>query len=199
MSEIQYFYLDGRVRDGNYDELTVMEQDGKKKWNQAALRRIAEPQRPSKIVCRCREEDKVEILMHVVEKPVRSGKYYLATNPKQSGRHAKGCSKRRMEESILVVPSAETESAIQHVQNVDGKTTVHIENNPFRGGLRERKETDALNEERNTLYAHQLLSRISTILGRVPWSFGSLLQRSVKSTALNTLLAWIHDVYSLGW
>lgn len=34
MSEIQYFYLGGRVRDGNYDELTVMERHGKKKWNQ---------------------------------------------------------------------------------------------------------------------------------------------------------------------
>lgn len=150
MSEIQYFYSDGRVRDGNYDELTVIEQNGRKKWNQAALRRIVEPLRPFKIVCRCREDGQ-EILMHVVEKPTGSGKYYLATNPKQSDMHEKNCPKRRMEETVIVVPPAETESAIQHVENADGTTTVHVEINPFKGGLRERQDTDVLDGDRNTL------------------------------------------------
>lgn len=117
----------------------------------AALRLIAEPLRPSKIVCRCREEDEVEILMHVVEKPVGSGKYYLATNPKQSDMHEKHCPKRRMEETVIVVPPAETESAIQHIENLDGTTTVHVEINPFKGGLREREETDVLDTDKNTL------------------------------------------------
>lgn len=148
MSEIRYFYAYGRVRDEDYEDLTVMERHGNKKWNQEALRRIAEPQRPSKIVCRCREDGE-EILMHVVEKPSGSGKYFLATNPKQSNMHAKHCPKRRMEDTVVVIPPSETESAIQHIDNGDGKTTVHIEIHPFRGGIREHDDT--LDDERNTL------------------------------------------------
>ncbi|MCL6441862.1 MAG: hypothetical protein K6T83_00105 [Alicyclobacillus sp.] len=134
--KIRFEYGDGIVREGTYEELSLRGRNGEKVWNRAALIQYVEPQRPTRILCCCRE-DAQEVKMHIVEKPVGSRRYYLATNPNSSGLHAPTCPKHALDEPDRR-KLVNTLSAVQFRTNSDGETIVEVSINPFAGGIREQ-------------------------------------------------------------
>lgn len=133
---IRYEY-DNETLKGDYDELTAFGARGKKVWNKEALVKYAEPQRPVHIVCCCRNDNQ-EVNMHIVEKPIGSHRYYLATNPKSSGKHSPDCPKHVLDDPFKKAKAVYTKSAVQFRLNSAGESVVDVSINPFAGGIREQ-------------------------------------------------------------
>ncbi|MFX4303723.1 hypothetical protein ACOJUR_15885 [Alicyclobacillus tolerans] len=53
MPELIYHYSGNRIRYGDYSDIIVLGERGKKVWNQQVLRKLVEPERPWLVECCC--------------------------------------------------------------------------------------------------------------------------------------------------
>ncbi|SHK67615.1 hypothetical protein SAMN05443507_11960 [Alicyclobacillus tolerans] len=146
MPELIYHYSGNRIQYGNYSDIIVPSERGKKVWNQQVLRKLVEPERPWLVECCCQTNPSKRVSMHVVERPIGKRRYYLANNPNSPYQHTSDCPKKQLESVVSLPPILSKNDAVRWSVNENGEMQVDVHVSLFAGGLREMTEDDVVSD-----------------------------------------------------